>query len=210
MPIKHIGLLKPAEGKQRDLVAEIEKLGKISLAMPKVLSFSHGPYNSAEGLNQGFSYIFEVVFTDKTARDEYLQDENHKQAAGQIIANLEDPANFQQAVAVVDYTDNFLTPRTLCDLVASYIQQQETQIQAKDQGSIEVLTAAKQQLEQLKTKHADTVNRTVDLGTLFGIPSGPSVSIGRHTALQTRIDKLIGDIDKLINPPTVGEPCCIQ
>ena len=67
--------------------------------IPGILSVEHGVNNSPENLNQGFTHVFQLTFTNAAARDTYLPHPDHK-AFGTLLGSL----GILDAVFVVDYT----------------------------------------------------------------------------------------------------------
>jgi hypothetical protein len=55
--------------------------------IPNVLSFEHGVNNSPEKLNQGFTHVYQLTFTNAAARDAYLVHPAHK-AFGTLLGGL--------------------------------------------------------------------------------------------------------------------------
>ena len=49
----------------------------------------HGPYNSPEGLNDGFTHGFVMTFVSLESRDAYLPHPVHEQAKDVVVPNLE-------------------------------------------------------------------------------------------------------------------------
>ena len=66
--------------------------------IPGILSMEHGVNNSPEKLNQGFTHVFLITFTNAAARDTYLPHPAHK-AFGTLLGSL----GILDAVFVVDY-----------------------------------------------------------------------------------------------------------
>ena len=67
--------------------------------IPGILAVEHGVNNSPEKLNQGFTHVFQLTFTNAAARDTYLPHPDHK-AFGTLLGSL----GVLDAVFVVDYT----------------------------------------------------------------------------------------------------------
>lgn len=67
--------------------------------IPGIVAFEHGVNHSPENLNQGFTHVYLVTFTDAAARDAYLPHPEH-QAFGKLLGSL---GVLEQAF-VVDYT----------------------------------------------------------------------------------------------------------
>jgi hypothetical protein len=66
--------------------------------IPDILALEHGVNNSPEKLNQGFTHVFQLTFTNAAARDAYLPHPAHK-AFGTLLGEL----GILDAVFVVDY-----------------------------------------------------------------------------------------------------------
>jgi hypothetical protein len=66
--------------------------------IPGILALEHGVNNSPENLNQGFTHVFQLTFTNAAARDAYLPHPAHK-AFGTLLGSL----GILDAVFVVDY-----------------------------------------------------------------------------------------------------------
>ena len=83
--------------------AKIRQLNEAFAALkdhiPNVLAFEHGVNNSPENLNQGFTHVYQLTFTDAAARDVYLVHPAHK-AFGTLLGSL----GIFDAAFVVDYT----------------------------------------------------------------------------------------------------------
>lgn len=68
-------------------------LGRI----PGMLSFEYGPYDSAEGLNDGFTHGFIMTFDSPESRDAYLPHPIHEEVKEIVIPCL-------MRVIVFDFT----------------------------------------------------------------------------------------------------------
>jgi len=207
MRIKHIGLLKPHPDKVNELIEAVRELRVFSIGLPNVVSFTHGPYDSQEGLNQGFTYIFEVVFSSKKARDEYLDNETHKNIAGKIIGNLENPNDFKTYVAVVDFEDKFLTIRSLCDFVEQFITENTAKIKARDKETLDILEFSREQLINANKKDKPVFNKIIDL-SLFNTQNR-LFEIDRENIIRGRIAKMIQKIDTILAEESNAPTCTI-
>ena len=67
--------------------------------IPGILAVEHGVNNSPEKLDQGFTHVFQLTFTNAAARDTYLPHPDHK-AFGTLLGSL----GILDGVFVVDYT----------------------------------------------------------------------------------------------------------
>ncbi len=57
--------------------------------IPGLLHMEHGPYDSTEGLNDGFTHGFIMTFDTVASRDNYLPHEVHEKVKGLVVPNLE-------------------------------------------------------------------------------------------------------------------------
>lgn len=87
---RHFGMM---QFKQEVTQSQIEEcfatltsmLGKI----PGLLEIEHGPYDSSEGLNDGFTHGFIMTFDSPEAREAYLPHPVHEEVKDFIIPKLE-------------------------------------------------------------------------------------------------------------------------
>ena len=98
MPVVHLVFLKLDASK--DAAPVMSALRALQGVIPGLLTFSGGPNSSQEGLSQGFTHAFSMVFESAAARDAYLPHPAHEAAKAVVLAHL-DPA-LQNCVAVVD------------------------------------------------------------------------------------------------------------
>lgn len=57
--------------------------------IPGLLDFHFGPYDSAEGLNDGYTHGFIMTFASPQARDEYLPHPIHEEVKALVVPCLE-------------------------------------------------------------------------------------------------------------------------
>ena len=67
--------------------------------IPGILAFEHGVNNSPEKLDQGFTHVYQLTFTNAAARDAYLPHPAHK-----AFGTLHGASGVFDAAFVVDYT----------------------------------------------------------------------------------------------------------
>ncbi|MDO6604954.1 Dabb family protein [Arenibacter palladensis] len=87
---RHYGVFQFKEGISE---AEIENcfstmqdmLGKI----PGLLKMEHGPYDSTEGLNDGFTHGFIMTFDSPESREAYLPHPIHEKVKDVVVPKLE-------------------------------------------------------------------------------------------------------------------------
>jgi hypothetical protein len=77
-------------------MAELKTQHKVS----GILSFSYGPHNSQEGLNQGFNYGMTLIFASPEDRDIYLPHPEHERVKAIVIPLLKNGLN---SVIAVDW-----------------------------------------------------------------------------------------------------------
>jgi len=76
-----------------------EAFARLKDQIPGILAFEHGVNNSPEKLNQGFTHVYQLTFTNAAARDAYLPHPAHK-AFGSLLGS----SGVFDAAFVVDYT----------------------------------------------------------------------------------------------------------
>ena len=88
--VRHFGVFKFKETVMEEQIAHCfntmkEMVGQI----PGLLDMEHGPYNSPEGLNDGFTHGFVMTFDSLESRDAYLPHRVHEHAKDVVVPNLE-------------------------------------------------------------------------------------------------------------------------
>ena len=88
--VKHIAFFKfkpvctPAE------IAEVwQVMEGLPRQIPGILGLTWGPNISTEGLDQGFTHSFVMVFESVAARDAYLPHAAHQEAIRRVVPQLE-------------------------------------------------------------------------------------------------------------------------
>ena len=100
MPTRHIVLVKVKSGTpEADVQRALDALGALKEQIPGMTSFSAGPNTSPEGRTLGFTHGFVMDFENAAARDAYLPDPRHQQAA-QGLRDIREPDN---GVLVFDF-----------------------------------------------------------------------------------------------------------
>lgn len=87
---RHYGMFKFKEGVSEIQITNsfntmMEMVGKIS----GLLSMEHGPYDSTEGLNDGFTHGFIMTFDSPESREAYLPHPIHEEVKDLVIPLLE-------------------------------------------------------------------------------------------------------------------------
>lgn len=97
--VRHVVVFRYKPGASPEKIQQVtEALTALKDKIPGILALEHGVNNSPENLNQGFTHVFQVTFTNAAARDAYLPHPAHK-AFGTLLGSL----GILDAVFVVDY-----------------------------------------------------------------------------------------------------------
>lgn len=88
--VKHYGVFQFKDGISSDQIENCfasmhAMVGKI----PGLLEMIHGPYDSDEGMNDGFTHGFIMTFESPQARDEYLDHPVHVRVKEMVVPCLE-------------------------------------------------------------------------------------------------------------------------
>ncbi len=87
---KHIGMFQFKEGISE---AQIKNCFEALMAMvgkiPGLLNMEHGPYDSSEGLNDGYTHAFIMTFDSPESREAYLPHPIHEEVKDLIVPKLE-------------------------------------------------------------------------------------------------------------------------
>lgn len=86
--VRHIVVFRFKPGATPEQIAELTRaFGALKEQIPGIVAFEHGVNNSPEGMNQGFTHVYVMTFTNAAARDAYLPHPAHK-AFGALIGRL--------------------------------------------------------------------------------------------------------------------------
>ena len=88
--VKHYGCFQFKDGTTDETIetcfnAMAGMVGKI----PGLLDFNYGPYDSAEGLNDGYTHGFIMTFDSPESRDAYLPHPEHERVKEIVVPCLE-------------------------------------------------------------------------------------------------------------------------
>jgi Stress responsive A/B Barrel Domain len=87
--VKHLGVFQFKEGVT---AAQIEECFASMRGMvgqiPGLLDFACGAYDSAEGLNDGYTHGFIMTFASPQARDDYLPHDAHERVKKIVVPHL--------------------------------------------------------------------------------------------------------------------------
>ena len=98
--VRHVVVFKYRPSATPEQIAQVTSaFAALKDKIPGIVAFEHGVNHSPENLNQGFTHVYLVTFTDAKARDAYLPHPEH-QAFGKLLGSL---GVLEQAF-VVDYT----------------------------------------------------------------------------------------------------------
>jgi hypothetical protein len=96
--VRHIALLQFKDEITQDQIDEcFEALKNMQGRIPGIVAFEHGPYQSGEGLNEGFTHGFIMTFDSPESRDAYLPHPIHEEVKDIVVPCLE-------RVVVFDFT----------------------------------------------------------------------------------------------------------
>ena len=88
--VKHFGVFQFKDGVSPVQIDEcFSSMRGMVGSIPGLLDFSCGPYDSAEGLNDGYTHGFIMTFDSPEARDAYLPHEHHERVKEVVVPHLE-------------------------------------------------------------------------------------------------------------------------
>jgi hypothetical protein len=88
--VRHIVLFRFKEGITQEKIDEcFSALQDMMGRIPGILEFEHGPNNSPEGLNEGFTHGFIMTFDSPKSRDAYLPHPIHEEFKELVVPCLE-------------------------------------------------------------------------------------------------------------------------
>jgi len=97
--LRHVVVFKYKETASEEQINQVtDALRALKDKIPGILAFEYGVNNSPEGLDQGFSHVYQLTFEDAAARDHYLPHPEHAKF-GQLLGELA----ILESVFVVDY-----------------------------------------------------------------------------------------------------------
>jgi hypothetical protein len=96
--VRHIALFQfKEEITQHEIDECFEALKGMQGRIPGIVGFEHGPYQSDEGLNEGFTHGFIMTFDSPQSRDAYLPHPIHEEVKNIVVPCLE-------RIVVFDFT----------------------------------------------------------------------------------------------------------
>ena len=88
--VRHFGVFEFKEGITEDQITECFRTMKNMVGQIKgLLDMEYGPYNSSEGLNDGFTHGFVMTFDSLESRDVYLPHPVHEKVKEFVVPKLE-------------------------------------------------------------------------------------------------------------------------
>lgn len=97
--VRHVVVFRYKPDASPAKIRQIEQaFGALKDQIPGVLAFEHGVNNSPEKLNQGYTHVYQLTFTNAAARDVYLVHPAHK-AFGALLGS----SGVFDGAFVVDY-----------------------------------------------------------------------------------------------------------
>ena len=88
--VKHIAFFKFKSDRTPDQITEVWRIMEsLPERIPGILDLSWGVNTSPEGLSQGFTHSFVMLFESVEARDAYLPHPVHQEAVQLVIPHLE-------------------------------------------------------------------------------------------------------------------------
>ena len=88
--VKHYGCFQfKAEVTDEQITECFSSMQSMVGRIPGLLDFNFGPYDSAEGLNDGYTHGFIMTFESPQARDEYLPHPIHEEVKDLVVPRLE-------------------------------------------------------------------------------------------------------------------------
>lgn len=88
--VKHYGVFQfKAEIDDAGIERCFQSMKGMVGAIPGLLDFAYGPYDSAEGLNDGFTHGFIMTFDSPESRDAYLPHPIHEEVKEIVVPCLE-------------------------------------------------------------------------------------------------------------------------
>lgn len=93
--VRHMVVCKFQSGVSETMAAGLLDLVRgMKDRIPGIVSIEAGPYESPEGLNQGFTHGFLVTFESPAARDGYLPHPEHDKVRDALLEHLESVVAF--------------------------------------------------------------------------------------------------------------------
>ena len=88
--VKHYGCFQFKDGTTQETIDHcFSAMQTMVGVIPGLLDFHFGPYESPEGLNEGYTHGFIMTFESPQARDEYLPHPKHEEIKDIVVPHLE-------------------------------------------------------------------------------------------------------------------------
>lgn len=87
--VKHFGVFAfKADVTPAEIATCFREMAGMVGRIPGLLDVHHGPYDSPEGLNDGFTHGFIMTFASPAARDAYLPHPEHERVKAIVVPRL--------------------------------------------------------------------------------------------------------------------------
>ena len=87
--VKHIAFFKFKADRTPAQIAEVWRIiGDLPKQIPGILGLTWGANTSTEGLSEGFTHSFVMLFENAAARDAYLPHPAHQAAVAKVVPRL--------------------------------------------------------------------------------------------------------------------------
>lgn len=97
---RHFGVFQFKEGVSEQTISHCFRVMKDMVGkIPGLLDMEYGPYDSSEGLNEGFTHGFIMTFDSPASRDAYLPHPVHEAVKEIVVPKLEKVVVFDFNVA---------------------------------------------------------------------------------------------------------------
>ncbi len=88
--VKHIAFFQFKDTCTAEDIADVWRIMEdLPRKIPGILNLSWGVNTSTEGLSEGFTHSFVMLFENAAARDAYLPHPAHQEAVGLVVPRLE-------------------------------------------------------------------------------------------------------------------------
>ncbi|MBI1840402.1 MAG: Dabb family protein [Verrucomicrobia bacterium] len=88
--VKHIAFFKFKADRTPAQIAEVWRVMEdLPKRIPGILDLTWGSNTSPEGLSQGYTHSFVMLFESVAARDAYLPHPIHQEAVGRVVPHVE-------------------------------------------------------------------------------------------------------------------------
>lgn len=188
--ITHVVLLKVKEGISTEQIDSVfAQLRELKGKIPGIVSFKSGPYDSWEGLNQGFNFMFKMVFSTSSHRDDYLPHPEHELVKAEVGKIL---AYFPDDVVAFDFKTSVPAGRLL-SAVEEELENSELPIDYL-RDMLKTIENLKRDIEANPQHYMKTVARN-----LFNEQNKGLIEVGPKSLLK-RVAQVMAELNSRISP----------